>query len=193
LLALLVRIESLRAGLAKSEAELLTRKEIQELTRTVVDDPLALERARQLDAPSSALGLSLRSEYPNPTYGDLDRRVAIDRGELAQLEQQKEQLVDVRKLNQPRLAVLTRLYDAEMELQKREDEYKLVHGIYDQIAARYELARLDFMGRSAQLTVIDPSLPPDRPLGRGTVVNTSVGFVLGLLFGGVAMLIRGVR
>src|SRR5687768_3023027 len=123
-----------------------------------------------------------RTESLNKVYEDLDTEAATTRSYLASLEKQKTELVDVRKLNASSLAALNRLYELEGELARREVEYDLAEEIYMEISKRYEEASLQVVGRSAELSVIDPAVPADRPKARNVARNTVVAAIAGLLF-----------
>jgi uncharacterized protein involved in exopolysaccharide biosynthesis len=130
-----------------------------------------------------------RTESLNKVYEDLDTEAATTRSYLASLEKQKTELVDVRKLNASSLAALNRLYELEGELARREVEYDLAEEIYMEISKRYEEASLQVVGRSAELSVIDPAVPADRPKARNVARNTVVAAIAGLLFAVAAVLL----
>ena len=130
-----------------------------------------------------------RTESLNKVYEDLDTEAATTRSYLASLEKQKTELVDVRKLNASSLAALNRLYELQGELARREVEYDLAEEIYMEISKRYEEASLQVVGRSAELSVIDPAVPADRPKARNVARNTVVAAIAGLLFAVAAVLL----
>jgi uncharacterized protein involved in exopolysaccharide biosynthesis len=157
ILDLLVSIASEKAKLARMEEELKNRPRVDTLNRT---------------------------ESVNKVYEDLDQEAATTRAYLASLEKQKTELVDVRKLGADKLAALNNLYALEGELARRQVEQDLAERIYVEISQRYEVASLQVVGRSAELSVIDRAVPADRPVprqvARNTVVGAVAGFVLGL-------------
>jgi uncharacterized protein involved in exopolysaccharide biosynthesis len=155
ILDLLVSIASERAKLASMEQQLKDRSRIDTVNRT---------------------------ESLNKVYEDLDTEAATTRSYLASLEKQKTELVDVRKLNASNLAALNRLYELEGELARLEVEYDLAEKIYMEISQRYEEASLQVVGRSAELSVIDPAVPADRPVSRHVVRNTAVAGIIGFCF-----------
>jgi uncharacterized protein involved in exopolysaccharide biosynthesis len=129
------------------------------------------------------------TESVNQTYQDLDTEAATTRAYLASLEKQKTELVNVRKLDAAKLAVLDRLYELESELARRQVEQDLAEKIYMEISQSYEKASLQVVGRSAELSVIDPAVPADRPVSRKVALNTVVGAAIGLTLALAAVLL----
>jgi polysaccharide biosynthesis transport protein len=64
---------------------------------------------------------------------------------------------------------------------------KLAEKIYVDVATRYEQARLQVAGRSAQLQVVDRALGPEAPVSPRIAVNVSAAVVL--TFSAIATLI----
>jgi uncharacterized protein involved in exopolysaccharide biosynthesis len=56
------------------------------------------------------------------------------------------------------------------------------------VSKRYEQARLQVAGRSAQLQLMDAALPPDRPVSRHVVRNTAFALVVGFMLTAIAAL-----
>ena len=190
LLALLVQIEAEKARLAKAEAELAARQRIDTVKRSIDKAPALLEAARNPTREAGdLLSLQLSDESINSVYQQLDSQIAASRTALAALQRQKEQVVDVRKLDAPQLGQLTRLYDAESRLARLQVELDLARRVYDQIATAYQTARLQVAGRSAGLQMLEMALPPDRPMSRHIVRNTGIALVLGLFLSSVFALV----
>jgi uncharacterized protein involved in exopolysaccharide biosynthesis len=178
LLELVVTIASEKAKLARMEQDLASRPRVDTLTKTIDSEP-ALRGA----SGSGAAGAQLRSESVNEVYRGMDTEAAATRANLASLEKQRTELMDVRKLGAAKLAALNHLYEIEGELDRRQIELDLAQKIYTDISQRYEVASLQVVGRSAELSVIDPAVPADRPVPRQVARNTVVGAVIGLCFG----------
>jgi uncharacterized protein involved in exopolysaccharide biosynthesis len=159
---------------------------------------IASERARLASMEQQLKDRSgNRTEPLNKVYEDLDTEAATTRSYLASLEKQRTELVDVRKLNASSLAALNRLYELQGELARREVEYDLAEEIYMEISKRYAEASLQVVGRSAELSVIDPAVPADRPVSRHVVRNTVVAGIIGFCFAVALVLLwnatKGVR
>jgi len=188
LLTLLVQIESERSKLTTAEAELASRERIGTVTRSIGSNATVVELARSAtDQPPALVGLQVQDEIVSRVYEVVDEEVATSRAALAALEQQRSQLIDVRKLDRDKLADLSRLYQAESRLTRLQMEQELAQQVYRQVSIRHETARLDVAGRNAQLHVIDPALVPLRPMARNVPRNTILGLMLGFMIsvGGV--------
>lgn len=182
LLRLLVQIESEKAKLAKAEQELAGRRRLDTVKRSIDSDPALMESARTT-APRSGdlLGLQIQDESINKVYEEVDSEIAKSRSTLAASERQKDQLVNVRKLDAPQLALLARLYNVESEFSRLQIELDLARKVYQDVATAYETARLQVAGRSAELRLVEAALPPDRPLSRNIMRNAVIAFVVGLM------------
>lgn len=182
LLTLLIQIESDKAKLAKAEQELASRQRIDTVKRSIDSDPVMLESARKTtDQPGNLLTLETRNEVVNPVYENLDSQIATTRTTLAGLQRKKTQIVDVRKLDASQIAELSRLYQLEGDLARLELERDLATTVYRQVATAYETARVQVASRSAQLEILDPAVPPDRPASRNVARNALIGLVAGFL------------
>jgi uncharacterized protein involved in exopolysaccharide biosynthesis len=191
LLDLSVKIGAERSRLAQLEADLKTHQRVDDLSRTIDDDPLLTEAARQQrPSGSSLVGLSVKSQFANPVFAEIDTDAAKSRANLAALLEQRRQLVDAQHLSASQFPLLSKLYAAENQLSDLEREAAIAHDTYKAIAAEYQLASLHVVDRNAQLAIIDPALPPDVPEARGLVVNTALGAAAGLGLAIVAIILR---
>lgn len=183
LLELRVRIEALKAKLARAEQELGGRTRIDTVSRSIDTDPAMMEASKTVAAPGdrTVLGLKMENEFVNPVYEQLDQTVASGRVELAELERRLAQLATDRKVDALSLPQLTRLYEHESALATLEVELQIARAGYTTLAERYELVRLDVAGRSTWLTVIDPPVAPDLPESRHVARNTVLAGLLAFL------------
>lgn len=182
LLALLVQIETQKARLASAEQELAIRQPINTVKKTIDNDPALLEAARTSQrGPADLLKLQMQDESVNDVYQRLDSQVAESKATLAALERQRDQLIDVRKLDAPQFGQLTRLYNAETQLTRLQTDADLMRKVYEQVATAYQTARLQLAGRSAELQVVEAAIPPDRAISRHVLRYAVLGFVIGLL------------
>jgi uncharacterized protein involved in exopolysaccharide biosynthesis len=196
LLKLIVRIESERARLAAAEKERAARQPISVLKRSIEDQPTLTEAARtQGVPPRDLLNLQLNSEYPNDVYEIVDEQVAKSRSELAALEKERSQLVDVRKLGAVKLPELDTLYKNEAALARLQLDLELAQKSYSDIATKYEGSRLQVAAKSSLLQIVDPAVQPSEPnsrqLGRNTALAALAGFTIALAFVLVAATIKG--
>ena len=189
LLALLVDIQTEKARLSQAEAQLATRDRLETLKRSIDTDPAAMEAMRKAGSePGSVLPLQLRNEFVNPVYESLDQVIATSRTRLAGLEKQRAELIDVRRLDRDQQAKLSLLYQQETTLSRLQTEHEIAREVYVDVSKRYEQARLQVAGRSAQLQLMDRALPPDRPISRHVVRSTVLASLTGLLLTAAAAL-----
>jgi len=191
LMDMIVELESERARLARLEGELVKHDRVTSLRQSVVDDPALSEVARDSGStPRGLLGLQMTRETSNPVFENLDEEAARARAHVAFLEQQRLRLTQTAGLNGSQLARLTQLYERESVLAQLEIERKLAQKSYEDIAARHQGSRLAAIGRTPQLLVVDPALPPERPIGRYLARNVLLGLAVGLLLGCVIVVLR---
>jgi polysaccharide biosynthesis transport protein len=114
----------------------------------------------------------------NPVRLLLEYQIATARSRVAALEQRRTELADVRRFDASRVQTLERLYRGEEELRRRDLDVRVAEKIYADLSDRYEQARLQVAARSAELQVVDPALPPRRPVSWR---DASVALVCGLL------------
>lgn len=113
-------------------------------------------------------------------YQNLDTAAATTRSNLASLEKQRAELLSQRKLGASTLSVLDHLYAIETELSRRQGERDLAEKIYRELSEKFQEARLQVIGRSAEFVIIDPAVAADRPKSRQVARNTVVGALAGL-------------
>jgi uncharacterized protein involved in exopolysaccharide biosynthesis len=104
------------------------------------------------------------------------------RSELAALEQQKAALTRGYTLDASTLDALNRLYAVESDLARRHLEHDVAERTYTDLSQRYQEARLQVIGRSAEFVIIDPAVPADRPVSRHVARNAILGMAIALLF-----------
>lgn len=176
LLKLQVRVESERARLEAAERERAARQPTKVLTRSIDTDNLAAEALRSQGADGrQLLDVKISSEFSNTVYDSVDERVAESRTTLAALEKERRELVDVRRMSQPKLPELTTLYDREVTLARLELEVELARRNYLDTASKYDGARLRVASRSSQLQIVDPAVVPTTANPRNVTRNAVMG------------------
>jgi len=192
LLSLTIDIESEKARLSASEAEISKQPRLLSVGRSVGAED-ALRRAAEGDrenpanaAIKDAQALDLSNPFVNPVYQTLAFQIASSRARLAALQQQRRQLVDVKKLGGAQVKELSELYSRQIELARFQTNYDLAKRVYSDVRVRYEGTRSEEVGSSAVSQVVDDAIPPDRPLSRqaarSTALGLAVGFVVAALF-----------
>lgn len=192
LLGLLVDIEGKKASVREAERELAARQRLDITSKSIDQDPAMLEASRARTSGSgSALGLQMKTESVSRTYEDLDTNLTFDRVQLAALEKRKQQLVDVRKLDRSQLSRIRELHEMEAEQARLTLEYGLAEKSYQEVSARYEGARLQVAGRSAELQIVDPAVVPTRPLSRQVASRTLTAAAAGFGISAICALVFG--
>lgn len=141
---------------------------------------MASERAKLASAERE---LAARRPSPADTVSQgLEAAAAAARSSLAALEQQQLELRRTHQLDSDTLALLDHLYILETEMTRRDVERTVAEKIYSELAQKYQDARLQVIGKSAELVVIDPAVASDRPLPRNAARNIVVVVVAWLCF-----------
>lgn len=185
-----VRIQGARARLQQAEAELAKQPRVRGERRGV--DSLASTAPPADPATGAAPDMKIRGElldpYVNPVYEALSRDVSQYRSELAALEQERKELVGRLQLDSPTAARLTRLYQAESELEALARGRDVAREAYLTAAKQYENARLQSTVRSPRLQILDAALPPDAPVAPRALRNTAAAMLIALTIAAIAVL-----
>jgi uncharacterized protein involved in exopolysaccharide biosynthesis len=199
LLRLTVDIESEKARLKAAESEIAKQERVLSVGRSVRSED-ALRQAAQSDRDNPAKGtlddaqkLDLSNPFINPVYQTLAFQIASSRAHLAALEQQRRELVEVKKLGGRELKELSELYSRQIEEARLQTNYDLAKKVYSDIRVRYEETRSEGVGSSAVLQVVDDAIPPDRPLSRQTTKTTALGLAAGLIAAALIALVLDSR
>jgi len=150
---------------------------------------IASEKAK-LASAGRDLASRGRTTANDPVSQGLETAAASARSSLAALEQQQSELMKAHPLDSGTLAILDRLYVAETELVRREVERTVAEKIYSELSQKYQDARLQVIGKSAEFVVIDPAVPSDRPLPRHLARNIVVSMAIWLCFAVAGVLLR---
>lgn len=150
----------------------------------------AARRAADDSEPRTEMNFrtELLNPYINPVYEVLQRDVADRRARLAGLERQRRELVQRLRLDQPTAERLNKLYKAETGLDAVEAEVELARVAYISAASKYDEARLQSALRSPRLQLLDPALPPERPVSPRVLRTLAVAGLLALTIGWVAVI-----
>jgi polysaccharide biosynthesis transport protein len=129
---------------------------------------------------------ALIDPYINPSYEILQQQVTAARSRVAQLERKRAEMLKSRS-SDGQLPALADFYTRKARQTELEMQQQLAEKIYVDVATRFEQARLQIAGRSAQLQLLDPALPPDRKVYPREKLMASAALVLTL-----SVLIAGV-
>jgi succinoglycan biosynthesis transport protein ExoP len=200
LLKLTIAIESERARLDAATKEIGRQTPLlsagravgaEEALRYTQEQAAAANKGKRDGDKSGAdsRSLDLTNPYVNPVYQTLDFQIATSRTTLKALEEQRRQIVDVRKIGGQELARLSELYRRQIELARLQTSFDLGKKVYSDLAVRYEESRTQSLGYSPQLQLVDEAIVPDRPLPRQRTRFLALGLVLGVLCAGAAVLL----
>ena len=186
---ILVKIAGERAWQVRGEAELARRTRVDTLTRTVLDTDNAAPEVGKVTSVGSLAGLTLRNEFINESYDELDGLLSKSRADLAGYEKQRDELVRAAGLDTPALGRLAQLYALETRVTRLETELEIARRSYLEVALAHEQARTQVSSRSATLQIVDPALAPHHPEPRYTSRNAALGAIAAVSAGLVAILL----
>jgi polysaccharide biosynthesis transport protein len=216
---LLVDIEGEKARLAAAEAEMLLHDPVlagrrspaaEEALRRAMRAPTAEIPGRASPQPP-ATGippprpipeaveavdpelLDLSQPSVNPVFQTLAFQIATSRILLANMERRRRELAGLHGAGASPVKPFTDLYRAEIEIARLEDRYEQARRTYRELAARYEQSRTDAIGRTALLQIVDPAVPPERPVSRRRAASMIAGALGGLLLATTLALALGRR
>lgn len=173
-------IEAERAALASAERQLKAAKPVISVTRPIDRDSAPAEVARQSPESGRLLPLQLQEEAVNPLYVVLSKQVADIRTKLAGLEGRRERLAKALKAGAAPNGPINMLYDREAQLTRLQGEFDLAEEAFNKVSNRYEQARLEVAGPTAQMQVLDTASPPQAPLSRQGRKKLLVAFIVSL-------------
>jgi len=181
LLGIEVDLSSEKARVSAATTEQTARTPKLTLDRRIDQDPTMLEAARtQAGDTRGLVGLGLKTEELNPTYLRLDSEVAMSRARIAQLERQRQAILDASGAEE-KSGKLKELYLKEQGLAQLAADRDLARKVYEDIALRYEHARADATSGSAQLQIADPAMPIRTPVSWSIAVWLALGAFCGAL------------
>ena len=185
----LVDIEAQRGELAAAQELIAARKPILTLRRALDRNATMLEAARASSDSTSLLDMQLRDEVPDSGYEQLDWLISNGRARLASLESQRNELVNKSGVGRQELKKLTELYRSEIDLEALKAEYDITNKVYADLTTRYEQARIQVTSRSAELQIVDPAFPPERPTSWRPTLLIAVTFAGGLFLSLVGVIV----
>jgi hypothetical protein len=198
LLKLVIAIESEKARLAAAEEEIKRQEPVLSSGTRALSTESAVRRQmtavtaagqrpstsgsdEPTQVPMTPVGPDPRDPLVNPVYQMLGFQIATSRTRLAALEQERRQVVDVRKLGSEAFSRLSELYRRNSDLARRQTNFDLVKRVHSELAVRYEESRTRALGDGPQLQLVDAAITPDQPVSRGRVRLMAVGGLAGLL------------
>ena len=191
LMDVIVELQGQRARLVRLDGDLASRDRVTSLRQGIVDDPALSEVARNTPtAPRDLLNLQMTRETSNAVFANLDEEAVRTRAHVAFLEQQQARLAAAAGVDGAQLTKLTQLYERQSVLEALDSERRLARKSYENVADKFQGARLAAIGRTPHLLVVDPAIAPESALGRYLVRNTLLGLAVGILLGCVGVMVR---
>jgi uncharacterized protein involved in exopolysaccharide biosynthesis len=179
LLPLAVAIEAEKARVKQTTEELARQKPVRDYQRSL--------------APSGGSDVTLRESltdpYANPVYEVLEMRLVAARTSLAALEREHAEISRATSLSSAGAKKLNELYVRKGEIERLQGELELSRRVYTDAASRYEAARLQVAGRSAQLQVIDKAVPPTQPISPRMLRDTAGAIALAVIAASAVLLL----
>lgn len=158
---LLVALEGEKGRLRAAEEDLARYQR----TRPAAGTPAAGETSAPADAVFESLSLE----------------ASRSRARLAELEQQRRQLIAVDKLGGDQLAKLSVLYSRQLELARLQNGYDIAKRVYSDLSLKYQESRTIAVNNSVLLQMVDRGIPADRPVSRRRAQSLALGLLAGTL------------
>ncbi len=188
-LQVLVDISAERGRLARAEAEVSQRPELDTTVESITQGRATLqEAARPRGGEDALVGLSVQSQQVNTARKELDVQLGESRTKLAALEKQRDRMLEVAQVSSAQLPLLTTLYEREAALTRLQLEFDVARKAFEEASTSYQVARMRTALRSPFVQVVEKAARPNAPQSRRVVRNTAVGFVAGATLGCLAAL-----
>lgn len=170
--------EEARATVAAGEQA--ARNPILTFNRTIDSAPSSLvESARSQGAEGKDLiALGLRDETANRVFERVETEAALARIEKARLEQQAQQIA---RATDALKGSIQQAYEQEVELKRLEAELDLQRKLFEEVALRYERARVTVLTDGLQVQTLAPAVSGvdvSRPLPLWLALGVIVGALL---------------
>jgi uncharacterized protein involved in exopolysaccharide biosynthesis len=182
-------IQSARAKASAAETELARRQPRSTIKRSLFNAPALAGLAANPGSAEAAAGVQVSEDYVSPVYEEIDGVLANSRTNLAGLEKQRARLVDDLGLNRTALPQIGAMAAAEVAQSRAETEHLVARKVFEDVATRYESARVKVNERSSQLQIIDPAVPAEAPEPRGALRKSAMAFVAGAALTAVLLLL----
>jgi uncharacterized protein involved in exopolysaccharide biosynthesis len=179
-------LSAARAGEAVSSREQRSRSPVLTLNRSIDNDPAMLEIARDRSPGQSPLQFGLRSEESNRVYQTIDEELARSRARIAQLDEERKHIV-ASSNSMTEGGRLAEYYSLEIEKARLYANMALARKVYEDVALRYEQARVVVTSGSAQLQIVDTAVASDVPVSWPVSVWLILGAIGGLTLSAMAI------
>ena len=195
-----IHLEQLRLALAQDQSRKRTLKQAlaaqprkYKLKKSVIEDRL-LERAVEKIDPSGA-PLSMTEESLNATRESIQRdyvKASVD----ASAEDAGFQAAEARlgQVSKQISSLLDRITILRNDVEQVDLDYRLAYEAVKTASHEYQNASVTVSSKSQDLKLVAPAIIPERPIRPKIILNTLLGFFLGvMLLASLALLIENIR
>jgi uncharacterized protein involved in exopolysaccharide biosynthesis len=194
---LTARQGNLRLDLAQDESRstslqqaLANEPPIISLKKSVTADRFLEAAAEKLNPEGR--GLSMTEESPNRTREEIQRDfVDATANVAAGSAAMQTATARLKRVNEDITQLITRLVTLRSNVDRAEQDYALASEAVKNASHEYQTASITVSSKSQDMKQIAPALVPERPVRPVLVLNTLVGFLMGVLvFACVALVIE---
>ena len=151
------------------------------LDKSITDDPVF----QQLLSSSSTqqkdlLQLKTNSEAINEAYGMMDQSLVSSRAEIDLLKSKINTSNDsLGRIDQELRTVQATLAKQEMEELKLKNRYQFASSIFQDFRRKLEEANINVASSSQELKIVDPAIPPSRPIKPEKQAIVAIAILIG--------------
>ena len=153
------------------------------LDKSITDDPVF----QQLLSSSSTqqkdlLQLKTNSEAINEAYGMMDQSLVSSRAEIDLLKSKINTSNDsLGRIDQELRTVQATLAKQEMEELKLKNRYQFASSIFQDFRRKLEEANINVASSSQELKIVDPAIPPSRPIKPEKQAIVAIAILIGAI------------
>jgi len=194
---LTARLRDLRLDLAQDESRSTSLKQALASEPPTILLKKSITADRFLEAAAEKLNLekaplAMIEESPNRTREEMQRDfVGATVSVAAESAAMQTAAARLKRVNEDISQLITRLVTLRSNIDRAEQEYALASEAVKNASHEYQTASITVSSKSQDMKQIAPALVPERPVRPSVLLNTLVGFVMGVLvFACVALVIE---
>jgi uncharacterized protein involved in exopolysaccharide biosynthesis len=194
---LTARLRDLRLDLAQDESRSTSLKQALASEPPTILLKKSITADRFLEAAVEKLNLekaplAMTEESPNRTREEMQRDfVGATVSVAAESAAMQTATARLKRVNEDISQLITRLVTLRSNIDRAEQEYALASEAVKNASHEYQTASITVSSKSQDMKQIAPALVPERPVRPSVLLNTLVGFVMGVLvFACVALVIE---
>jgi succinoglycan biosynthesis transport protein ExoP len=194
---LTARLGDLRMDLAQDESRSTSLKQALASEPPTILLKKSITADRFLEAAVEKLNLekaplAMTEESPNRTREEMQRDfVGATVSIAAESAAMQTATARLKRVNEDVSQLITRLVTLRSDIDRAEQDYALASEAVKNASHEYQTASITVSSKSQDMKQIAPALVPERPVRPSILLNTLVGFVMGVLvFACVALVIE---